>query len=83
MVFDLTQYIKDHADLFGPGDEIELKLVLRNFVPNDPDAEDFKVSYTFALSYYDKQPPISVADLDFSVTASFAKSDLGDASKIG
>ena len=85
-MFDLASYIKTHPEKFMPGETIKLTLSLQNFNRSSDKAseDDFKLTYAFSFSYYDKRPDtVSNPNFDFSVKPLFHPLSLGLPSSLG
>ena len=75
--FDTIRANNEFSKFFVPGQTLNLKISLENFVLASGQSEDFKVSYAFAFNYYDSTPLATSSNLAFSVSQSIENSLLG------
>jgi hypothetical protein len=81
--FDIRDFIRNNSDLFQPGEDVTFEISLEDFNLSSDAMDDFKVSYSMNLEYYDKEPPKGNSSLGYRIQTNFANDSLGDPEKNG
>ena len=71
--FDLRQFVKDNSNThFAPNKKPKITLKLKNFTPDVPNSEDFKVSASINVAFHDTLPEVSTGAIGMTVTPSYS-----------